>query len=74
MSVRRQHSPDLKAIGQRVRELRGDTLQEDFAAELNISQGQLSKIERGKVAPALDTLLRLAALSGRTIDWLVRGE
>lgn len=39
--------PDLKSIGARVRKLRGEILQDKLALQLGISQGQLSKIERG---------------------------
>ncbi len=64
---------DLTAIGARVRELRGDILQEELSVYLGISQGQLSKIERGKVSPSVEVLLRLAERFGRSIDWIVRG-
>jgi transcriptional regulator with XRE-family HTH domain len=68
------HKPNLKAIGDRVRQLRGEVLQDDLAAELGISQGQLSKIERGRVAPTLDVLLGLADRFKTSIDWIARGE
>jgi len=48
--------------------------QQQFAAQLGISQGQLSKIERGEVAPTLEVLLVMAIKSGRTIDWIVRSD
>ena len=50
---------DLKSIGLRIRQLREGVLQEELAAFLGISQGQLSKIERGKLGPSADTLIRL---------------
>ena len=53
----KRDSPDLKALGKRLRELRGfDLTQEEFAKELGISQSQLSKYERGIVAPPADVL------------------
>jgi transcriptional regulator with XRE-family HTH domain len=64
---------DLTAIGRRIRELRGDTLQEEFAEFLGISQGQLSKIERGKLPPSVGILLRLSARLGRSADWILKG-
>jgi len=48
--------------------------QEVFASELGLSQGQLSKVERGKSAPTLETLLRLASAFGKTLDWIVLGK
>ncbi len=67
------HKLDLKAIGSRIRELRGDLPQEELAAFLGISQGQLSKIERGSVSPTLQTLLGVSAKFGKSLDWIVTG-
>jgi transcriptional regulator with XRE-family HTH domain len=53
------------SIGRRVRELRGKERQDDFAPALGITQGQLSKIERGFVAPSVEVLLRLRERSER---------
>ena len=64
---------DLKAIGLRIRKLRGTHLQEDLAAYLGISQGQLSKIEGGRIAPTLETVSRLAEKYRTSIDWIVHG-
>jgi len=66
--------PDLKAVGQRIRSLRQDLRQEDFAADLGISQGQLSKIERGAMAPTVSVLARLAMKFRKSIDWIVLGK
>ena len=65
---------DLKVIGERVRSLRGNVRQEDLAMELGISQGQLSKIERGGIPPTLDVLVRLTLKFNRSIDWIVLGR
>lgn len=65
---------DLKAIGSRIRELRGDVPQEELAAMLGVSQGQLSKIERGNVAPTLQALLGISDEFGKTLDWIVSGQ
>lgn len=66
--------PDLRTIGHRIRVLRGEIRQEDLASELGISQGQLSKIERGGIAPTLDVLVRVAAKFDKSMDWLVFGN
>ena len=66
--------PDFVAIGSRIRKLRGDVFQEDMADYLGISQGHLSKIERGKGAPTIETLLLLSERFRKSIDWILRGE
>jgi transcriptional regulator with XRE-family HTH domain len=66
--------PDLAAIGLRIRELRGKERQDDFAPSLGITQGQLSKIERGLVAPSVELLLRLRERFGKSVDWILTGE
>ena len=66
---------DLKAIGRRLREIRGfDLSQAKFGKLLGIPQNTLSKYERGHAAPTLDLLVRLKAHSGKSIDWIVMGE
>lgn len=65
---------DLKAIGARIRGLRGGMLQEELALHLGISQGQLSKIERGKLGPTAEILVRLVERFGRSADWILTGK
>ena len=65
---------NLEAIGARIRELRGSLLQEELAAYLGISQGQLSKVERGKLAPTPEVVIRLVDRFGRTADWILMGK
>ncbi len=64
-----------KSVGRRVREIRGfDTNQAEFALELGVSQGQLSKYEQGSSEIGAAVLLRLARASGKTIEWLLTGR
>jgi len=66
---------DWKAVGRRVREIRGFGLnQAQFALELGVSQGQLSRYEQGSSEIGAAVLLRLARASGRTIEWLLTGR
>jgi transcriptional regulator with XRE-family HTH domain len=66
---------DLKGLGRRLRQLRGfDVTQEEFAAELGISQSQLSKYERGVAAPPADILMRIKSRFPVSIDWLLTGD
>jgi len=48
--------------------------QVEFASELGISQAQLSKIERGEVAPTLELLVLLSNKFKKTVDWIVNGN
>jgi transcriptional regulator with XRE-family HTH domain len=65
---------DLELIGSRIRELRSEILQEELAAYLGISQGQLSKIERGKLGPTVEVLLRLVKKFDKSADWILSGK
>jgi len=66
---------DWKAVGRRLRELRGfDLHQADFADSLRISQSQLSRYENGTSAMTAETLLVLSARFGKSIEWLLTGE
>ena len=66
---------DFKALGRRLRQLRGfDVTQEKFAERLGISQSQLSKYERGTAAPPADVLMRIKNRCRVSIDWLLTGD
>ena len=65
---------DLEGIGCRIRSLRSEMLQEDLAKYLGISQGQLSKIERGKLGPTAEILIRLVKKFGKSADWILMGQ
>jgi transcriptional regulator with XRE-family HTH domain len=71
----KRDNPDLKALGRRLRELRGfEVTQEEFAKELGVSQSQLSKFERGVAAPPADILFFVKKRFGVSLDWLLTGE
>ncbi len=75
MAARGKTEIDWKAVGRRIRELRGfDTHQAQFATELGISQGQLSRYEHGSSEVGAEVLLRLSRKSGKTIEWLLTGR
>lgn len=66
---------EMKSLGRRIRQLRGfDVTQEEFAKLLGISQSQLSKYERGVVAPPADVLIRIKGHFRVSIDWLLTGD
>jgi transcriptional regulator with XRE-family HTH domain len=71
----KRDSLDLKALGRRLRELRGfDLTQEEFATQLETSQSQLSKYERGVAAPPADMLFLVMQRFRVSVDWLLTGE
>ena len=78
MTIRKTNSagsPDLKAIGTRIRQIRGfEMRQVELAKALGTTQAQLCKYERGQNAPTLELLLKLKQFSGKSIDWIVAGD
>ena len=66
---------DLRAIGRRIRELRGfDVTQEEFARRVGITQSHLSALERGENEPGASVLLAISREFGKSVDWLLTGE
>jgi transcriptional regulator with XRE-family HTH domain len=66
---------DAKAIGRRIRQIRGfDLTQAEFGDILGVVQTQLSKYELGQNLPTVELLLKLKAFSGKSIDWLLTGR
>ena len=66
---------DWKAVGRRLRELRGfDVTQEEFARRVGVSQNHLSTMERGKVEIGAEILLRIGLEFGKSLEWLLTGE
>jgi DNA-binding transcriptional regulator YiaG len=65
---------NLFEVGTRIRKLRGQITQEEFARALGISQAQLSKYELGQSAVPLGVLVKLAKKSGGTADWILTGK
>lgn len=72
---RAEHAVDWRAVGRRVRELRGfDMTQEEFARRIGVSQNYLSTMEHGKVEIGAEILLAISREFGKSIDWLLTGE
>jgi len=66
---------DLRAIGRRIRELRGfDMTQADFASRIGVTQGYLSALENGEKEPGAAVLLAIRQEFGKSVDWLLTGE
>ena len=66
---------DWKAVGRRLRELRGfEITQAGFAQSIGISQGQLSRYEKGRSEIGAEVLLRISQRFGKSIEWLLTGK
>jgi len=68
---------DLKNVGRKIRQLRGDLSQREFAWRAGIHRNDVSRLERGEFSyPPLEVLVRIidAAGSPLTLDQLLRGD
>lgn len=66
---------DWKAVGRRIRQLRGfDMSQKEFSSLIGVSQGHLSRIERGEKEVGAEVLLKIRQQFGKSIEWLLTGE
>ena len=64
-----------KAVGRRVREVRGfDLTQDQFAKQIGVTQHYLSTIENGQVRFGTEILLSLSQVSGRSMEWVLTGK
>jgi transcriptional regulator with XRE-family HTH domain len=68
-------SIDWKAVGRRIRELRGfDITQDEFAQRIGISQSYLSTVEHGRVEAGAEILLAISREFKKSLEWLLTGE
>ena len=68
-------SVDWKAVGRRIRELRGfDMTQEDFANRIGVSQSYLSTVEHGLGEIGAEVLLAISREFGKSLEWLLTGN
>ena len=65
---------ELNTLGERIRQLRGEMTQSEFADILRIKQAMISRYEANKETPSPKVLLRIAQFSGKSIEWLLTGQ
>lgn len=64
------------SIGQRIRELRGQTgiSQQDLAKEIGVSRGNVGDWEVGKAKPGADALIAITKHFNVSADWVLEGK
>lgn len=60
-------------IGERVKHVRGELNQRDFAELLGVAKGSISQIEQGKAMPSGDFLLKIKQALDVDMNWLLTG-
>ncbi|MGI8386591.1 helix-turn-helix domain-containing protein [Robertmurraya sp. P23] len=65
----------MKTIGERINQLRRalNMNQKQFSNVINISQGTLSDIERGKFNPSIETVISISNKFNVSTDWILKG-
>jgi len=61
-------------IGKRIRELRGNERQKNWAAKIGCDQGYISQVENGVTKPSLAFLKGVASMTNASIDWILTGR
>ena len=75
ISLAKSGSIDWRAVGRRVRELRGfETTQEEFAQRIGVSQSYLSTVEHGHVEVGAEVLLAISTEFAKSLEWLLTGK
>jgi transcriptional regulator with XRE-family HTH domain len=73
--TKRLETIDWKAVGERIREIRGfHVTQLDFAQSIGVSQSYLSNMENGRVEVGAAILLSLGQRYGKSLEWLLTGR
>lgn len=66
---------DWKAVGRRIRKLRGfDTKQSEVAAAIGVAQSLISAVEHGQREIGVVVLYKIALYYGKTMEWLLTGR
>lgn len=63
-----------QSVGARMRSLRGDLSQDEFASRLGVHKETIGKYERDRMLPGSDVLTRLRQDWRVDINWLLTGE
>ncbi len=62
-----------KEFVKRLREIRGERSQRQFAKEIGVFQQNMNRYELHGVTPSTDILMKIAVTQGVSLDWLLFG-
>ena len=65
---------DYKALGSKIRQVRGTATQADFARQFGITRAEVSKIERGEGRPTAELLYNICLKHHLSIEWMLSGH
>ena len=65
---------DYKALGAKIKHVRGAATQADFARKFGITRAEISKIERGEVRPTAELLYNICLKHHLSIEWMLSGH
>jgi transcriptional regulator with XRE-family HTH domain len=62
---------DYKALGSKIKHVRGGATQVDFAKQFGITRAEVSKIERGEVRPTAELLYNICLRHHLSLEWML---
>ena len=62
---------DYKALGSKIKHVRGIATQVDFAKQFGITRVEVSKIERGEVRPTAELLYNICLKHHLSLEWML---
>jgi transcriptional regulator with XRE-family HTH domain len=65
---------DYKALGSKIKHVRGSATQADFAKQFGITRVEVSKIERGEVRPTAELLYNICLKHHLSLEWMLSGH
>lgn len=65
---------DYKALGSKIRHVRGTATQADFARQFGITRAEVGKIERGDGRPTAELLYNICLKHHLSIEWMLSGH
>jgi transcriptional regulator with XRE-family HTH domain len=65
---------DYKALGSKIKHVRGTATQADFAKQFGITRVEVSKIERGEVRPTAELLYNICLKNHLSLEWMLSGH
>ncbi len=64
----------MKTLGERIRFIRGEESQTEFAERVGIAKGSIGGYKNGRNAPSADVILKICLSYDISSEWLLKGE